>query len=330
MERFVTQMSLNQRDDRMSFKDQGMSYQSASVIGKLLLANNEELLRIDLSGNQFQNNFKPIVNGIKKNSRLIALIMKNNQLNGIDHSQDIKEMIMNHPSLSVIDFSNTELNVNKNKLRNQGAVAIIEGILKSKEHGCSLINEINLSYNYLNADVLPYFAQLRNPDWIQLQSLNLSYNDLGPSSIKILQPIMSTLETLNLSHTKLNNDSMEDFCQMFKNQNMRLGELDIHSNSITSEGFYKLMVCLKTNNKVRKLNISKNNIATDLKVFKMVQNFLNSNKVLEVFDVSYCNIEERAGELMGKGLRGNRNLQVFILKGNPIQGAIREIASSFL
>jgi len=158
MERFVTQMSLNQRDDRMSFKDQGMSYQSAAIIGKHLLHNNEELLRIDLSGNQFQNNFKPIVNGIKKNSRIIALIMKNNQLNGVDHSQDIKEMIMNHPSLSVIDFSNTELNINKNKLRNQGAVAIIDGILGSREQGCSLINEINLSYNYLNADVLPYFA----------------------------------------------------------------------------------------------------------------------------------------------------------------------------
>lgn len=94
--------------------------------------------------------------------------MKNNQLNGLDHAQDIKEMIINHPSLSIIDFSNTELNVNKNKLRNIGAVAIIEGILMSHEQGCSLINEINLSYNYLNADVLPYFAQLRNPDWIQL------------------------------------------------------------------------------------------------------------------------------------------------------------------
>lgn len=117
---------------------------------------------------------------------------------------------------------------------------------------------------------------------------------------------------------------------MFKNQDMRLSELDIHSNSITTEGFYKLMVCLKTNNKVRKLNLSKNNISTDLKMFKMVQNFLNSNKVLEEFDVSYCNIEEKAGELMGKGLRGNRNLQVFNLKGNPIQGAIREIAKSFL
>jgi hypothetical protein len=51
MERFVSQMSLNQRDDRMSFRDQGMSYQSAAIIGKHLLQNKEDLLRIDLSGN---------------------------------------------------------------------------------------------------------------------------------------------------------------------------------------------------------------------------------------------------------------------------------------
>jgi hypothetical protein len=51
MERFVTQNRLNQRDDRMSFKDQGMSIQSANIIGKYLLTGNEELLKIDLSGN---------------------------------------------------------------------------------------------------------------------------------------------------------------------------------------------------------------------------------------------------------------------------------------
>jgi Ran GTPase-activating protein (RanGAP) involved in mRNA processing and transport len=71
-------------------------------------------------------------------------------------------------------------------------------------------------------------------------------------------------------------------------------------------------------------------ISTDLKMFKMVQKFLNSNKTLEEFDVSYCNIDEKAGELIGKGLRGNRNLQVFILKGNPIGAAVREIAKSFI
>ena len=111
---------------------------------------------------------------------------------------------------------------------------------------------------------------------------------------------------------------------------MKLAELDIHSNQITTEGFYKLMVCLKTNNKVRKLNISKNHIATDLKMFKMVQKFLNSNKILEYFDLSFCELNEEAGSLIGRGLRGNRSLQTFILKGNPIEGAVREIARSFV
>ena len=49
---------------------------------------------------------------------------------------------------------------------------------------------------------------------------------------------------------------------------MKLQALDIHANLITTEGFYKLMVCLKANNKVKKLNISHNKIANDLKMFR--------------------------------------------------------------
>ena len=100
---------------------------------------------------------------------------------------------------------------------------------------------------------------------------------------------------------------------------MKVEYLDLHSNQITSEGFYKLMVCLKINNKVKSLNISKNQIASDLKVFKMVHKFLNCNKVLEVLNLAYCDINEKAGEMIGKGLRGNTNLQSLILKGNPIK-----------
>ena len=51
---------------------------------------------------------------------------------------------------------------------------------------------------------------------------------------------------------------------------MRLKELEIHSNLITTEGLYKLMLCLKTNNKVKRLNISKNMVSSDIKLFKMV------------------------------------------------------------
>jgi hypothetical protein len=58
------------------------------------------------------------------------------------------------------------MNVNKNKLRNAGAIAIVEGILESAELGHSVIGEINLSYNYLTADCLPHFARLGNPNFI--------------------------------------------------------------------------------------------------------------------------------------------------------------------
>lgn len=111
----------------------------------------------------------------------------------------------NHPSLHIIDFSNSEFNINKNKLRDVGAIAIVEGILESKEQGYSLISEINLSYNYLTQDCLPHFASLHNRDFVQLKSLNLSYNALGPDSMRILSPVLATLSALNLSNTKLNN-----------------------------------------------------------------------------------------------------------------------------
>ena len=70
-ERFITQMTLTQREDRLSFKDQGMSYQSANIIGKTLIGQNDNLRKIDLSCNQFQSNFKPIVNGIRRNKRIV-------------------------------------------------------------------------------------------------------------------------------------------------------------------------------------------------------------------------------------------------------------------
>jgi len=44
--------------------------------------------------------------------------MKNNELSGHEHAEEIKKIVKNHPSLSILDFSNSELNVKKNKLRN--------------------------------------------------------------------------------------------------------------------------------------------------------------------------------------------------------------------
>ena len=182
-ERFITQMMFNQRNDRINFDNQGMSYFSAEHIGKDILSENENLLYIDLSNNQLQKNMRPIVNGIKNNQRLISLTMRNNEIDGREHGEYLKEIVKNHPTLTVIDFSNSDLYVRKNKIRDKGAKAIVDGIIESNIQKCSMISEINLSYCHLTSQSLPYFAQLSNPEWIQLQSLNLSFNDFGGETI---------------------------------------------------------------------------------------------------------------------------------------------------
>ena len=146
--------------------------------------------------------------------------MRNNQLNGSEHANDLKEIIKNHPTLTKIDFGNTEMNTNKNKLKNVGAKAVIEGILETQDY--SIISEINLSYNYLTNACLNHFALLSDPKFIQLQFLNLSFNDLGSESFKTLGPLMGRIIDLNLAHTKLNNHSMVDLSNLYKSQEMPL------------------------------------------------------------------------------------------------------------
>ena len=97
---------------------------------------------------------------------------------------------------------------------------------------------------------------------------------------------------------------------------MKLQELDIHSNQITTEGLEKLLNCLKTHNKVKKLNISKNLIAGDVKGFRCMAKFLNANCVLEDLNLAGCDIGPKCAVIIGRGLRGNMNLQSLILRDN--------------
>ena len=90
--------------------------------------------------------------------------MRNNQLNGPEHAADIKAIVKDHPTLTMVDFSNSELYINKNKLKNAGAIALVEGILESKD--CSMMSEINLSYNYLTSECLPTFSLLSEPNFV--------------------------------------------------------------------------------------------------------------------------------------------------------------------
>lgn len=87
-----------------------------------------------------------------------------------------------------------------------------------------------MSNNYLTGDCLHHFARMNDLNFVRLQCLNLSYNALGPDAFKLLQPILSPIVQLNLANTKLNNQSIDDFVEMFKVQEMKVEYLDLHSN----------------------------------------------------------------------------------------------------
>lgn len=57
--------------------------------------------------------------------------MRNNEIDGREHAEYLKEIVKNHPTLTVIDFSNSDLYVRKNKIRDKGVKAIVEGIIES-------------------------------------------------------------------------------------------------------------------------------------------------------------------------------------------------------
>ena len=138
--------------------------------------------------------------------------------------------------------------------------------------------------------------------------MNLSHNDLGPETIEILGETLSSVVELNLSYTKLTSQSMVDLSTLYRKQDMKLRSLDISGNSINTDGFYELLVCLKTNTRVKSINLSRNNICTDLKKFRMVQRFMLCNKTMESLNLSWCNIKEKGIQVIAKGLKGNRSL----------------------
>lgn len=88
--------------------------------------------------------------------------------------------------------------------------------------------------------------------------------------------------------------------------------------------------CLKSNNKVKQLNLSKNKIGEDPKKFAAVEGFINCNKVLDVLNLSSCGIKPEGAALIARALRINRNLKKLILKGNEVAGGLDEFAQSFV
>lgn len=110
---------------------------------------------------------------------------------------------------------------------------------------------------------------------------------------------------------------------------MKLTSIDFASNQITAEGFRVLMLTLKTTNKVKRLDLSRNAIASDKKAFRAITTFLTQNTIMDELIFASCELDAEAVAAIARGLRGNMNLQTLVLRDNHVCGGLGAIAKAF-
>jgi hypothetical protein len=104
--------------------------------------------------------------------------------------------------------------------------------------------------------------QLQNTK-IDLQVLDLAYNDLGSESAIHLQHVIPTLVSLNLCSTKLGLKGCLELARHFNFyseehgiQHTALKYLDLSNNNIGAEGFNRLIQKLRYSTQLLQLNVS--------------------------------------------------------------------------
>lgn len=119
---------------------------------------------------------------------------------------------MEHPSLTSLDLSNDDSNLNKNRLSNAGLEAVMDAMLDPRSQ--SVISMLNFAQNNVLSSQPETFRLLKvllTVKGEQMVALNLSDNELGPDFLGILgHESLQSLRDLRLANTRLNNKSLSD------------------------------------------------------------------------------------------------------------------------
>jgi Ran GTPase-activating protein (RanGAP) involved in mRNA processing and transport len=199
------------------------------------------------------------------------------------------EAIDRHCStLEILNFSN-------NKIGDEGALSLSEKIIMMKG-----LLTLNLDGNALGDDTMSEIIKSVNT-LANLKILKLSNNALG---------------------NKTNESQFVDQLNTLLKNSGTLIELDLSWNNFRGKAAENLLVGLKENFTIKKLNLSFNLFGVSVpgcpaSIVKFSE-VLQENTVLEEVDLSNNLIDAKSAFCLAHGLRINITLKSFIINGNPI------------
>ena len=178
-----------------------------------------------------------------------------------------------------------------------------------------------------------------------MQILDLSHNELGSETPRLIKCVIPTLISLNLSHTQFGSKGAFLLAQELKiahkkNKRHYLRALDLSNNLIDSSGFLKLMSRLKKSTALYTLNFSYNDFSEEQEKFINVEKFLSRNESCLNLYLNGCRLKSPAMAYVGLGLSKNRTLEKLSLIENNfvdkecitylVKGLIENVADSHL
>ena len=162
-----------------------------------------------------------------------------------------------------------------------------------------------------------------------LESINLSGNLLGDDAINEVVKGMNSLiniKLINFSNNALGhkaNDSefMENLCLILKNTGTLL-ELNLSWNNLRGEVAEKLILAMKENYTVKRLDLSYNLFGLSTPEMPSaalkISDLLQENVVIEELNLSNNLIDGKVAFWIAHGLQSNTSLKSFEINGNPI------------
>ncbi|XP_072354288.1 NACHT, LRR and PYD domains-containing protein 3-like [Scyliorhinus torazame] len=234
--------------------------------------------------------------------------------------------------VSILDTNQSlmDLNLSNNKLGDSGVKLLGEALRKpdckiqklglsavSLTPSCAedlastlrenkVLTFLNLSYNKLGDSGIKLLSTaLRNPD-CKIQRLQLWDIGFSASSVQDLASALSTnrsLIELDLGHNKLCDAGVKHLSEALKNKDWRIQKLRLHDTSLTDSCINDLVSALGTNRSVTGLNLESNNF-TDQSIPQLQKLIINCSS-LERIEL-WKNRFSSTGENRLKSLQGTR------------------------
>ncbi|XP_062865387.1 NACHT, LRR and PYD domains-containing protein 12-like [Trichomycterus rosablanca] len=228
------------------------------------------------------------------------------------------------------------LELNCCSITDEGFTALASAL---KSNPSSRLRELHLTENYSGEPGVKLLKNLQEDLQCNLEELHIRWLwncDLTRESCEVLSSVLSlnssSLKHLNLSYNKLKDSGVKLLSAGLENPHCKLEILELWRCSITDEGFIALGSALKSNSssRLRKLQLSDNNPGeSGVKLLKDLQEDPQCN--LKELQLWYCDLTEESCEVLSSVLSLNSSsLKHLNLSNNKLKDSGVKLLSAGL